>query len=438
MIWKPTPKQELALSSTADEVLFGGSRGGGKSDAALQWLLYDIDNPKLRCLVIRRNATDLADFIDRTRQKYKPMGASISGNPTTITFPSGAIIYTGHLATPDAFTKYQGWEIHRLLVEEATHIPSVKQYEQLLGSVRSTVDGIKTQVFLTTNPGGQGHEWVKERFEINVKPHSVKFERNGRTYIYIPSTIHDNPHLLLKDPSYVKYLENLPDTLREQWLHGKWDDFDIEGAYYVKQINQAQNSGRICNIPVESGLRTYTFWDLGIADSTAIWVVQAHAKELRVIAHYENNNEGLTHYINWLHDFRDKHNLTYSGHFAPHDIQVRELTSGKSRLDTARQLGISFRVVKNKAIADGIEQARNIIGRCWFDAERCKEGLKSLKNYRKEFDEKRNVFKDNPLHDWTSHSADAFRMFAIAWNDNFATGTRQETIIPKRDWTPFD
>jgi len=438
IVWKPTPIQELALKTTADEVLFGGSRGGGKTDTALQWLLYDIDNPKLRQLVIRRNATDLADFIDRARQKYKPLGAKVSGNPTVVEFPSGAIIYTGHLATPDAYTKYQGWEIHRLLMEEATHIPNEKLYEQLLGSVRSTVDGIKTQVFLTTNPGGQGHEWVKDRFKIGVNESKKKFENNGRTFIYIPATIYDNPHLLQKDPSYLNYLKNLPEALREQWLHGKWDDFDVEGAYYTRQISQAERDGRITKVLPEPRLKTFTFWDLGIADSTAIWIIQAHKQELRCVGYYENSGEGLTHYINYLHDFRDKHGITFEGHWAPHDIQVRELTSGKSRLDTARSLGINFRVVKNKSIMDGIEQARNIIGRCWFDAENCKQGIKALKNYRKEFDDKHNVFKNNPLHDWTSHGSDAFRMFAVAWMDTFASNDRPTTIIQRNKWSPFD
>ena len=184
--WKPTPIQELALATTADEVLFGGSRGGGKTDTALQWLLYDSDKPALRGLVIRRNATDLEDFIDRARIKYSPLGAKVAGNPTVIKFPSGAMIYTGHLATPDAYTKYQGWEIHRLLMEEVTHIPTEKLYEKLLGSVRSTAEGIKTQVLLTTNPGGPGHEWVKDRFSIDSKPSKIKFaDEIGRTRIYI-------------------------------------------------------------------------------------------------------------------------------------------------------------------------------------------------------------------------------------------------------------
>lgn len=426
--WRPTPRQEIALASTADEVLFGGSRGGGKTDTALQWLLYDIQRPEYRGLVVRRNSTDLSDFIDRARQKYTPMGAKIKGNPTEIHFPSGAIIYTGHLGTPDAFTKYQGWEIHRLLMEEATHIPSEKLYEKLLGSVRSTVPGLTTQVFLTTNPGGPGHEWVKERFGIDTHPHMLKFEENGRTKIYIPATIRDNPHLLKADPQYVKYLENLPDTLREQWLNGSWEDMDVDGAYYIKQMNAAQRDGRITNIPIETSLRTFTFWDLGVSDAMSIWTVQLHNNECRIIDYYENTGEGLAHYINYLHDLRDTYNFTYTGHYAPHDIAVRELTTGVSREITARKMGINFiKVDRSSSVSAGIEAARNIIGKCWFDINRAKDGIKCLKNYRKEFDEKLNRYKDNPLHDWSSHGADAFRTFAIAYsmiNKDYIRDTR--------------
>lgn len=437
--WKPTPIQEIALETTADEVLFGGSRGGGKTDTALQWLLYDIERKELRCLVIRRNAKDLADFIDRARQKYTPMGATVKGNPTEVHFPSGAIIYTGHLGTPDAYTAYQGWEIHRLLMEEVTHIPSEKLYEKLLGSVRSTVDGIDTQVFLTTNPGGPGHEWVKERFQIDVKPSKIKFPHNGRTFIYIPATIRDNPHLLLKDPQYLKYLEGLPQNLREQWLNGSWDDLDIDGAYYIKQMNLAAKDGRITTVPIESSLRTFSFWDLGISDSTAIWVVQANGNEIRVVAYYENNGEGLKHYVNWLHDLRDKYNFTFAGHYLPHDIRVRELSTGQSREVALRKMGVSPRLVPNKGVADGIEAARNIIGRCWFDADNCKDGIRALKNYRKEFDEKKNKYKDAPLHDWASHGSDSFRYFALSWSEHIAKDLRAtQGHNAANKWSPHD
>lgn len=420
--WYPTLKQELALETTADEVLFGGSRGGGKTDAALQWLLYDVGNEHLRSLVIRRNTTDLADFVDRARIKYIPMGAKITGTPAVIRFSSGAIIYTGHLATPDAYTKYQGWEIHRLLMEEVTHIPTEKLYEKLLGSVRSTVPGIDTQVFLTTNPGGQGHEWVKNRFKIDIEPHSKRFDVEGKTRIYIPATIRDNPHLLEADPGYVKYLENLPDGLREQWLDGSWDDFDIEGSYYSKQMNNAAKDGRICKVPIEPSLRTFTFWDLGVADAMAIWIMQAYRNEIRAIAYHEDSGEGLVHYINWLHDFRDQHGINFTGHYFPHDIEVKEMSSGKKRSTFLRKKGINPILVPSKGIADGIEAARNIIPQVWFDAERCKDGVKALKNYRKEWDEKRAVFKSNPLHNWASHGSDAFRYFAVAWTKTRATG----------------
>ncbi len=437
--WRPTPIQEIALETTADEVLFGGSRGGGKTDTALQWLLYDSDRKELRGLVIRRNAKDLADFIDRARQKYTPLGATVKGNPTEIHFPSGAIIYTGHLGTPEAYTAYQGWEIHRLLMEEVTHIPSEKLYEKLLGSVRSTVEGITTQVFLTTNPGGPGHEWVKERFKINVKTSKLKFSNKGRTFIYIPATIRDNPHLLLKDPQYLKYLENLPENLREQWLNGSWEDMDIDGAYYIKQMNTAERDGRITAVPIESSLKTFTFWDLGISDSTAIWVAQSHGKEIRIVAYYENNGEGLLHYVNWLHDLRDRYSITFSGHYLPHDIRVRELSTGQSREIALRKMGINPRLVPNKGIADGIEAARNIIGRCWFDADNCKEGIRAIKNYRKEFDDKKNKYRDAPLHDWASHGADAFRYFALAWREHIGRdlGTNIQNGSSK-DWSVYD
>ena len=433
--WKPTGQQEVALSSTANEILFGGARGGGKTDAALVWFLDMHTVKEARGLVIRRNAVDLADFIDRARQLYTMFGAKFKGNPTEIHFESGAIVYTGHLGQPDAYTRFQGWEIHRLLIEEATHIPTENLYQKLLGSVRSTVEGLKTQVLLTTNPGGPGHEWVKDRFQIDIMPANKRFEKNNRTFLYVPATVDDNPHLKEKDPDYVAYLESLPENLREQWRYGKWDDFDIDGAYYGKYMNKAREDGRITNIPIESHLPTYTFWDLGIADAMSIWVMQPYGKELRMIAYYENTGEGLPHYIQWLHEFRDKHNIVFRDHYAPHDIQVRELSSGRSRLEIARQLGINFRIVKNTSIADGIEATRAILGRVWFDNDRCDQGIKCLRNYRKEFDEKRNIFKTQPLHDWASHGSDSFRMFAVTWRENMVTGHRMQQTTASNDWS---
>lgn len=184
----------------------------------------------------------------------------------------------------------------------------------------------------------------------------------------------------------------------------------IAGAYYASQLMQAEEDGRLTNVPYETSLAVDTFWDLGMDDSTTVWFVQRAGQELRVIDYYESSGEGLAHYAHVLQDKR----YVYGRHFAPHDIQVRELGSGKSRLETARGLGIPFQVAPNLSVEDGIEAARNILSRCWFDQTKCQRGLNALKSYHKEWDEKNKVYRTHPEHDWSSHAADAFRIFAVA------------------------
>jgi len=437
---RPTPKQEIMLQSTADFILYGGARAGGKTFSAILWFLYRIDNRHHRGLVIRRNAKDLSDFVDRAFQVWSNYGAKKTGNPAKFTFPSGAIIYTGHLGTDDAYTAYQGHEYDAILIEELTHIPTRILFEKMMGSLRSPHKELKPQFLGTTNPGGVGAEWVKEYWHIqdDSKPMGEEFEEEGITKCFIQATIYDNPHLMEADPKYVKFLESLPETLREQWLNGSWEDFDIEGAYYIKQMNVAAKAGRITDVPIEPTLKTFSYWDLGIADATSIWVIQAHGNELRAVAYYENSGEGLRHYVNWLHDLRDTHDFVFEGHYFPHDIRVRELSTGQSREVALRKMGINVRMVPNKGLMDGIEAGRNIIGRVWFDAENCKDGIKCLKNYRKEFDEKHNVFKDKPLHDWASHGADAWRYFALSWNDQLSINNRRQSHGSTSDWSVYD
>lgn len=170
----------------------------------------------------------------------------------------------------------------------------------------------------------------------------------------------------------------------------------IAGAYYAAQIMVAQDTGRITSIPVEPTIRVDTYWDLGIDDSTTIWFTQSVGREIRVIDYYENNGEALSHYIKVLQD----KNYIYGNHYAPHDIQVRELSTGKSRLETARSLGINFQVAPNISIEDGIDAVRNIFSKCWFDEKRCERGLNALKSYHKEYDEKNKCYRSTAKHDW--------------------------------------
>jgi hypothetical protein len=160
---------------------------------------------------------------------------------------------------------------------------------------------------------------------------------------------------------------------------------------------------------------------LGIGDSTAIWFVQTLYNEIRLIDYYETSGEGLPYYRRYL----DGKEYNYGSHYAPHDIEVRELGSGRSRLEIARSLGIDFQVIQKLRVEDGIEAARAVFPRCWFDKEKCEQGLDALASYRKEWDVKRQEFKQRPYHDWASHAADAFRYFAIGHRDARTPQKRQ-------------
>ena len=181
----------------------------------------------------------------------------------------------------------------------------------------------------------------------------------------------------------------------------------IRGAYYGKLMQDADD--RIRSVPHDNNLPVITSWDLGIDDSTAIWFWQAIGSEIRAIDYEEYQGMGLPDIVREL----TNKPYTYSQHIAPHDIKVRELGSGKSRLETARNLGVKFTVAPNQSIAEGINAVRSILPRTWFDYEKCKHGIEALKQYRTEYDDKRGVFRVNPLHDWSSHAADSARYFAI-------------------------
>lgn len=185
----------------------------------------------------------------------------------------------------------------------------------------------------------------------------------------------------------------------------------IQGAYFAVHMDRAEEDGRIATIPYEPLIPVNTYWDLGINDSMAIWSAQLVNREIRLIDYFEDSGEGLTYYINHL----NSRGYTYGKHFAPHDIEVRELTTGVSRLETARSLGINFETVKRPARKDeGIDAIRNTLPRCWFDKTKCEKGIDALNNYHKEFDEKRKVYKNQPYHDWSSHATDAFQTLALS------------------------
>jgi phage terminase large subunit len=183
----------------------------------------------------------------------------------------------------------------------------------------------------------------------------------------------------------------------------------VEGSYYGKLINDLEEKGRMCEITRDDLCQTYVAWDLGMGDSTALWVAQNAGQETRLLDYVENHGQGLDWYVNWLKE-NDWHKAEQ---LLPHDVEVRELGTGKSRLEVLREAGLNVKVLPRLSVDDGIQSVRRLLPRCWFNMPKVKQGLDCVRNYRREYDEKRNVFYDKPLHDWASHGSDAFRYLAL-------------------------
>ncbi len=189
----------------------------------------------------------------------------------------------------------------------------------------------------------------------------------------------------------------------------------ILGAYFAKELAAAEADGRITDVAYDPRLPVHCAWDLGIGDSTAIWFAQAHGNTVRIIDHYESSGVGLDHYVRVLRE----RPYTYADQILPHDAQVKELGSGRTRIETLASLGLTkTRVLPARSIDEGIHAARMMLPRCWFDKRKCKAGLEALKMYRADYDEKMKTLKPRPLHDWTSHTADAFRYLAMGLREN--------------------
>ncbi len=184
----------------------------------------------------------------------------------------------------------------------------------------------------------------------------------------------------------------------------------IRGAYYGDAIDAAEKEGRITSVPYDPKYPVGTAWDLGIGDPTAIWVYQQVGREVRLIDFYEASGVALDHYVAWL---RGKPWKVFDPALLPHDAEAKELGTGRSRVDTLKSLGVLSRVVPNLSVDDGINAVRMLLPRCVFDKRCCERGIECLRQYRADWDDKRQVQRNAPLHDWTSHSSDAARYLAV-------------------------
>jgi phage terminase large subunit len=240
------------------------------------------------------------------------------------------------------------------------------------------------------------------------------------------------------DPEYVKYLESLPSTLRKQWLEGSWEDFDVDGAIFGNEMRDVKQQGRITRIPYDPLLPVDTWWDLGHRDANVIWFVQQVGREIRLIDMYQVQFSNMRAILQELKDRADVLGYKYGTFVLPHDINVHEYSTGVTRaenfvtymrelFDREMRLDVDYKIAPAMKYgnSDGIDAARDLLPYCWFDAEKCAEGIYAMKSYHREKIDGTNVYKDKPEHDEFSHAATAF-MYGAMMTKTFIQ-RRQET-----------
>jgi hypothetical protein len=214
-----------------------------------------------------------------------------------------------------------------------------------------------------------------------------------------------------------KELEALKREMGEDAYNQEFEcsfDAAVKGTYYAKLINELEHKpkSQITSVPHDPALGVITAWDLGIGDSLVVWFAQRHFREIRIIDYLEMQGmeDGLGSVVRELH----RKPYTYTTHILPHDAAVRDLGTGKTRIETLRTLGLKgIETLSRTGVDDGINAVRNLLPMCWFDALNCHRGIECLREYRREWDEKLSVFKTKPLHNEYSHAADGFRYLAL-------------------------
>ena len=385
--------------------VFYGGRGGAKSQTfAIVLLMLGMQKP-IRVLCAREVQKSIRDSVKRLLDdeiERLGLGAFYSSTSMEIRGKNGTLFIFSGLQNLESLKSLKG--ITHCWIEEAEALS-----HRSLDIIGPTIREEGSEIWLSFNPD-RVNAPVWQRF-VAARPANALVRKVGwQDNPWFPRVLDEERRLCLaQDPA--KY----------DWIWNGNPREVTEGSYYGRQLMKARDEGRITHVPLEPGLPVHTAWDLGVGDSTAIWFFQflpsnsafspTSPGEWRFIDYYEASGEGLAHYAEVL---RQK-GYAYERHIGPHDLAVRELGSGKSRIETARALGINFEIARNLPVLDGVDAVRSILPHAWFDSEKCRNGLACLWAYRKERDEQNACWKRTPLHDWTSHGADAMRYAAVGF-----------------------
>lgn len=222
---------------------------------------------------------------------------------------------------------------------------------------------------------------------------------------------------------YIKKKRILEDNMTREYPSTEEEAFSAndEAYYFIKQMNRAMDENRICRVGYDENILVDTFWDLGMDDSTSIIFAQRYGSEIRIIDYYEASGNGLSHYA----DVIKKKGYVYNIHYAPHDIQVKELGTGLTRLEQMEKLGVRMEIVPKLFIQEGIDLIRGLFNMFYFDSVKCERLISHIKSYHKKWNDKLGCYSEIPEHDLSSHGVDAMRYLAAIYGQERPTSSSQ-------------
>jgi PBSX family phage terminase large subunit len=419
MNFRNTAKQEELLRlciSDAEEILaFGGSRSGKTIFFIKAIVIRALKCAGSRHAILRQRFKHLKQsvifdtFPEIMRTAFSGVSFKLNRSDWFIKFPNGSEIWFGGLDDKDRTEKILGTEYSTIFLNEASQI-GYRSY--VLAKTRlAEKNELKKKIYIDENPPSKNHWTYKMFFEFIEAQDGEPIDKGRLASLQMNPS--DNREHISSD--YFKRLEALPENERARFLSGIFSE-TISGGVYTKELNAAEIGGRIKAIEADKDYPLTAVFDIGTSDATAIWFVQFLKERILFLDYYENNFEALPHYLKVIGDrgYRIKTMVL------PHDARNKNWATGKSIREAAEEYGekIGFRVevLPAMSLIDGINAARTIFSICYFEQKRCSSGLEALRNYHFEFNEKLGKYNDEPLHDWASHGADAFRYACLAYN----------------------
>ena len=419
-------------------LLYGGSRSG-KTFIYCYCLIYRaLTYNKSRHGIFRQTRKDLKESIwldtfpkvcSLLHPNFMP---ELNNQDLVARFPNGSEIWFGYLDDVKHSDNVLGKEFNTVYLNEISEIAFASYTKVLTRLSLKAYDKngnlCPNRFFGDCNPSGKWH-WGYKTFVLKKNAKTNENLNNPEQYGYLLMNPKDNMVNLPED--YIQMLESLPEEERNRFLLGIWTD-GISGGIYTKEIGLAEQEGRIGDVPFDNQFFVWTFWDIGMDDATAIWFVQFVGDEIHLIDYYQNNNQSALHYLEVLKKKQQEYGYRYNKLVLPHDGRVREWTNGRSRAETLEQQGFKTEVIKASSIADGINACKLIFEKCWFDKVKCEEGISALSNYHRKENPVAMTYSNEPVHDWTSHGADSFRLMGVSYNERMS-----ETVHQKQDMEDY-